>query len=188
MAYNVFVDVPESTEEGLAFLTWLPRSELKQALNEQKDVCQEEMRKDGLREKLIESGLYEHNKAKLAKMYPENNLSTIGTKLDLAERLAKHLGVNLDHETPLYVGDLNSIQIRRLSAAKLRAILQFHNVSTLGTKDQLTLKVSLLRANRRHLIHSNELKRLLELINITNMLISREVELAILYGTPILQT
>ena len=123
MAYNVFVNVPESTEEGLAFLTWLPQSELKQALNEQKNVCLEEMRKDGLREKLIESRLYEHNKAKLAKMCLENNLSTIGTKLDLAERLAKHSGVNLDHETPLYVGDLSSIpasvtQIRRLSAAK----------------------------------------------------------------------
>ena len=62
------------------------------------------------------------------KMCLENNLSTIGTKLDLAKRLAKHLGVNLDHETPLYIGDLSSIpasvtQIRRLSTENS---MQFH--------------------------------------------------------------
>eukprot|EP00112_Aurelia_sp_Birch-Aquarium-sp1_P021266 Seg568.7 transcript_id=Seg568.7/GoldUCD/mRNA.D3Y31 product=Vertnin protein_id=Seg568.7/GoldUCD/D3Y31 len=123
-AYSVYVDVPEEVVHGLAFLCWCPEKEVKLVLEEHKERASEDSRNDNLREKLQQTELYQNTKAQLAKMCSELNLQTKGTKLQLAERLAKAKKVNLEEDAiPLYAGDLTTIPsslvaIRKFSLGK----------------------------------------------------------------------
>eukprot|EP00112_Aurelia_sp_Birch-Aquarium-sp1_P021836 Seg5972.1 transcript_id=Seg5972.1/GoldUCD/mRNA.D3Y31 product="hypothetical protein" protein_id=Seg5972.1/GoldUCD/D3Y31 len=177
MVYAMFADVPEHVMDGVCFLCWCPRKEVKVALTQQHEKFSEEIAKDNLREKLLKTDLYKNSKAQLVQLCQQERVLPNGTKLELAARLATKRQIKLDDNAiPLYAGDLENIpntvmEIRKFTVAKMRAILNFHNISTTGSQDQLALKVSLLGAGRKHLIHSNEIRRLLDIIRIAKDII-----------------
>ena len=78
-----------------------------------------------------------------------------------------------------YSGRLSSVPpttagVQRLSIAKLRSILKYHNLPPYGVKDQLVVKVVLLRQGRTAAVSAREEKQLKDLIHMTNCLIHEQ--------------
>ena len=111
----------------------------------------------------------------------EKKLASDGSKIDLGVRIAASEGIDLDQITVnLYNGNLQSLPasigaINKLNVSVLRAILHYHNVSHDGTKEELALRVYLLRANRKNLIHYHLRKGLLELVHKTEEFIHIQI-------------
>lgn len=79
-------------------------------------------------------------------------------------------------QKPLYSGKLSSVPtsttaINKLPAGKLRAILKHHNCPVFGTKDQLVLRVLLLRQGHTKEIALPEEQQLKDVIKVSQRLI-----------------
>ena len=90
------------------------------------------------------------------------------------------LTINAD---AIYDGNLHQLPVNVTSLAKLnvgnlRSLLRYHNITSKGTKDELVLKIALLRSGRKHLINFNEKSRLRKLLFTIQMLISEEVKMS----------
>ena len=64
-----------------------------------------------------------------------------------------------------------------MSAYRLREILRFHNILDCGTKDELALRVGMLKANRSYLAFHIELEAVINLITATRILIGLQKDL-----------
>ena len=85
---------------------------------------------------------------------------------------------------PLYNGNISSIprtlaSVNHLTMPELRAILIHHGYSPVGKKDQLVIKVFLLRTNQLTAITAREEKQINDLIEMTNKVIYKQRELNI---------
>ena len=77
---------------------------------------------------------------------------------------------------PRYAGDLSSITttttgINHLNSAYLKSVLLYHNMPTIGTKEQLVLRTHLPRKNGIADIVAGEQGQLTDLINIAQKVI-----------------
>lgn len=84
---------------------------------------------------------------------------------------------------PLYNGDLSRIPattsaINRLTVAHLKAILSYHHISTIGSKEQLVLRTYFLRISRTTDIVAREDDQLKDLIEISRKIIQKQRELS----------
>lgn len=168
---SIFPEPQADLIQASAFLTWTPMKEVEEYWQHISAKSKEVLENDILREKLRELKFFEKSKSDLQKSCLEKKLPTDGSKIDLGVRIAASEGVDLDQITiSLYDGNLQSLPvsigaINKLNVSVLRAILHYHNVSHDGTKEELALRVYLLRANRKNLIHYHLKKGLLELIH-----------------------
>ncbi len=90
------------------------------------------------------------------------------------------------HDVPLFSGNLTAIPtttsaICRLAVRKLLAILHHHGYPTRGGKDQLTIRVYLLRHNHQHAMFAKEERELQQLVNILQELVLTEREANLLH-------
>ncbi len=65
----------------------------------------------------------------------------------------------------------------KLTTGRLHKVLKFHNISSRGNKDQLVLKVALLRSGRKRFIHHNEKQHAKQLMHAVQNLISEQIKL-----------
>ena len=144
------------------------------------------MEADRQRAKWKDHPLYsKHTKEELEKICRE-------MKLPVTPSLTKHQLVNLiskerGEEQPaecshVYAGKLRDIPttiagINRLSVAELREILHFHGYPVLGTKDQLALRVYLMRHAQTAAITGREEEQIKDFINSFKLLILAQKKL-----------
>ena len=74
-----------------------------------------------------------------------------------------------------YDGDIASLsesitELKKMSAYRLWETLRFHNILDCGTKDELALRVGVLKANRSYLAFHIELEAVINLITATCIL------------------
>ena len=184
--YTLFPEPDVELLLAISFLAWVPTDEIREYFQHLAAVSSEELAKDKLREKLKQVGIFAKSKEELKEICSKKKISIEGSKLDLGLRIASSDNIDLtDIDVTFYDGNLNSVPqsmggINNLSIPVLRAILAYHNISHYGAKDELGLRVYLLRANRKHLIHYNVKKALLDLIHIVEQLICLQVSQRIL--------
>lgn len=83
-----------------------------------------------------------------------------------------------------YNGELHTIPttvsgISSLTIAKLRSILKFHHIPIIGNKDQLVLRVHLLRHNKLDAVTAREERQLEDLISVVRSIIRKQKSLSI---------
>ena len=111
-----------------------------------------------------------------------SGLPTKGNKHELVKSLAVR---NEENEPsrfqPHYDGDIKSLpsnmsDIKKLPIATLKYILKSHSISICGNKDELMLRVFLLKHGRPYLAAFNQVKAVKNTIQIAKAIISEEVK------------
>ncbi len=102
-------------------------------------------------------------------------------KYELVQIIAEKQGERTPQLALLYSGNLRVVPtsttaIGKLPVCKLRAILHYHGFPIFGTKDELVLRVFMLKHNTVDAMLAKETKQLKELIKIIQELILREKE------------
>ena len=176
MAFKVIPHLTQELSFLLSILAWCPASDVeayfsKMSKKMQKDL-DDEIRKDRWRG----HELYAKSKSELITMCLKNGLDSQGSKQQLAEKLSKHLNIESPPERREYEGDLSAVpdsvqNIHRLPVAQIKEILKYHQVSIIGSKDELVLRLLALRVGSRQVIFQREIAGLLDLINIIKDLI-----------------
>ena len=133
--------------------------------------------------------LYKHNtKDKLEAMCRNLRIPVTPSlaKHNLAELICKKKGEPLppQYTQPLYHGKLSVVPnttsaINKLTIHELKAILKHHGYSPIGNKDQLVLRVFMLRHNKRAAITAREEEQLKDLIQLTYKLIFEQRALSL---------
>ena len=86
--------------------------------------------------------------------------------------------------TVLYYGDLPSVPtslsgLSHLTIPKLKSILKYYHMPLVGNKDQLVLRVHLLRHNRSDAVTAREEKQLEDLVNLVHSVLRKQKFLVI---------
>ena len=168
-------DPPDYIFHAIALFVWLTENDTRQYFKEQHEKFQHELREDLKREKWKGHQLFAKNVDALQEMCRKNGLSVKGQKHHLVERIAtaSNEGLPIDDDKSTYTGNFQSIplsisNLRKLSTAKLRLILNYHGLPTQGTKEELCLRLFLLRQNRYNLAfkdQEDEIKRMLRVVS-----------------------
>ena len=114
-------NIPEETLTSVSFLAWLPVDETLALFSRLKHASEDDLRNEKLREQLQKTTLFKNSKEELAKICKELHLDCSGTKVELAQRLAKAKDIRLKKEVP-YDGNLDSIPILSSQVGKLGKI------------------------------------------------------------------
>lgn len=77
----------------------------------------------------------------------------------------------------LFSGPALITDLKKMSVHKLRQILRFHNVWDCGTKDELAIRVGMVKCNRGYLVFYKEREGIKDIINVTKTLIRRQKEM-----------
>ena len=109
----------------------------------------------------------------------KRGLSTDGKKHECVKRLIDKTGHTKLPPLVEYDGDIlcipNSVtEIVKLSVYRLREILRFHNVLDCGTKDELVVRVGMVREGRAYLAFHRELEAISNLVNAIRAIIAEE--------------
>ena len=180
-----FTIVQELTDD-LSLLSWIPPSEVKAYHNETLEAHENQAKAEREKQRWKSHPLYCFNtRSQLESM----------CKQPVTSSLAKHELVRLisnkkNEEPPqepshvLYDGDLPSVPISisglsHLTIPKLKSILKYHHMPLVGNKDQLVLRVHLLRHNRSDAVTAREEKQLEDLVNLVHSVIRKQKFLVI---------
>ena len=168
--------------ELMALLAWVPTSDATEYYSKLDRQMVNVQNTDEQREQWKQHPLYiNNNKQQLEAMCRNFRLPVTSSvnKHELVKLIADH-----KHESPpqmptLYCGKLSLVPstttaISRLPISKLRAILHHHGIMTLGMKDELVLRVFLLKQGCTAAIFAKEAAKLKDLIGITEQLILSE--------------
>lgn len=154
--FQLSISPPESVLQGLALLTWLPVTAVRKKFEILRERMEKEIEDSRNRDAWSQHELYKKNVEQLKTMCKKRSLSCDGIKYELVRRLA-------DEPTPTIatVPSLHSLpksltSIRKLSVFQLKYMLNSKGICSLGNKDDLILRVFLLRNGRSHAIGENE--------------------------------
>jgi hypothetical protein len=111
-------------------------------------------------------------------LYKKNNINFQGRKHEYVKHIIEKLACKRPPTLERYNAELSSIpttttEIAKLSVFKLHEILRIHNILDCGTKDELVLRVRMLKANRGYLAFYKETEAILNLITATRTLRGR---------------
>ena len=109
-------------------------------------------------------------------------MSAEGKKHQLAKRLVESQNLPLPPSLEKYNGDLELVphsvtELAKLFIFKLREILHFHNVLDCGTKDELAIRVAMVKSRRSHLAFMREYHALKNLVTAARTLIQFEKQM-----------
>lgn len=164
-----FRAIPFPSDEELkavAFLAWVSIEEASEFYENARKQLRLQKEEDLKRELWKLHPLYKENRETLIRKLNEANLIQTGKKYELVQRIVKsrdegdEFGNKLS-ETDLYDGNTSSIPkstagLMKLSVAHLRAILRAHNVLEIGSKEELIVRVGLLKAGHLESAFSRE--------------------------------
>ena len=173
----------------LALLSWVTPREVKEYISKQENQFDSQVKSEIQRRRWKVHPLYKNNnRDKLEAMCKSMRIPVTSSlaKHNLAELICKRKGEQCppQYTQPLYHGNLSAVPcttsaINKLTVHELRAILKHHGYSTIGSKDQLTLRVFMLRQNKRVGITAREEEQLKDLIYLTYNLIHEQRKLSI---------
>lgn len=177
--FEIAADPPPNIQKLIALLAWVNPTDLSEFYSKLKTQLESTLIADKEREKWKSHSLYKENtKPQLEAICRKLNIPVTSsiTKHQLVSLIAQKRGISEPaNSLPLYSSRITSLPtstsaISHMPVAQLRAVLQHHNVSVSGTKDQLVLKVYLLRHGRTAAISAKE-EQVKDLIQITKQLI-----------------
>ncbi len=170
---------PPDIARLIALLAWIKPDEAKEYYSKLHAQVTNTLEADQQRERWKEHPLYKNNtKEELEKLCRTLRIPVTSstTKHQLANLISKNRGEPepKNWQTP-YSGRLNHIPkvvsaINSLSVAKLREILHYHGFPVGGNKDQLTLRVYLLRHGETAAITAREEEQIKDLVGIFKLL------------------
>lgn len=183
--FNIVHDPSEDIIKQVALLGWIPPHEVKdyqkKKINEQ---LQSQLDSELEKERWKEESLYKENTK------PQLDVMCRQLGIPVTPALLKHQLCSLIYQkqnkeepplscTTLYSGNILSVPhtisgIGRLTVAKLKAILRAHKLPYLGSKDELVLRVLMLRQGRRSEASLKQRNAMVDLINVAKDLIMAE--------------
>ncbi len=184
LAYKLMPEPPQHVTKLLALLAWVPEAEVVTYFEKLSSEDAQTLKEDMAREQWKKHKLYsQHTKLHLEKMCH-------ALKIPVASSLVKHDLVKLiadKNEEPsplpevLYSGKLVTVPsttkaLSRVPVSKLRAVLSSHAFPTMGNKEELVIRVFLLKENRVSAMFAREQGQFKELISIIEDLILAERE------------
>lgn len=110
--------LPSTTLNAISFLCWISKKFVSEYLNAIQIKEQEEIRKAHLRDSLKENAIFRKNILELEKECTAIGLNHLGTKLEIAERIAVHQKIKLN-DCSSYNGDLGDIPTTATAIRKL---------------------------------------------------------------------
>ena len=113
-------------------------------------------------------------------------MSTKGLKFELVERISESKKDSERLVGPQQTVKLQSLptsltDLKNVPLADIKALLFAHNICTLGNKEDLLLRLFLLRNNRRSLIYHNNKGDVLLTIEIAEKIIYQQLKLAVFH-------
>ena len=183
---KVFIDPNDEILLQIALLAWIPTTGFNSVSSFFTDIRKKwdkEYEDDLKRDQWRNNPLYAQTKASLSKLCAQNKLSIDGPKHDLVERLAMFNNDDIPAQD-LFRGNLEDIpltmgELNKLSIGYLRQILRSQGLLFCGTKEELVLRVFLLRNGRQYLILSTEQKALMEMIHLAEDVIQVQLQMRI---------
>ena len=182
LCFRVLTSPPQDVMELIALLAWVPTSKVTEYYSKLDRQMDNVRNTDQQREQWKQHPLYINNtKQQLEAMCCNFRLPVTSSvnKHELVKLILDH-----KHESPpqmltLYCGKLalvpsTTTAISRLPISKLRGILHYHGIMTLGIKEELVLRVFLLKQGRTAAMFAKEAAKLKDLIRITEQLILSE--------------
>ena len=177
MIFKVFTHGIDGCLPGVAFLSWCTEDEVEQFFSENKEKLDKSFQNEKDRAYWSQDELYKTNdKTALHELCKKNDIYFEGKKHEYVKHIIEKLDWKRSPKLERYNGEISSIptlttEIAKLSVFKLREILRFHNILDCGTKDELILRVGMLRANRGYLAFYKESEAIINLITATRTLI-----------------
>ena len=189
LCLSVFVDLTDTLLQQIALLAWVTPSQVKAHHKKLIDQYEGQENAERERERWRIHPLYQSNKK------PQLEVICRQLKIPVTHTLPKYQLVKLIVEkrkqTPppepklvKYNGNLSSIPsslaaLSHLTIPKLRSILKHHRISHIGAKEQLVLRVHLLRQKRSVAATAREEGQLADLVRLIYEVIRKQKELKI---------
>ncbi|KAL9977214.1 hypothetical protein ACROYT_G014593 [Oculina patagonica] len=132
-------------EENLwkGFLAWVSDQDARNYFQENERLVQETLKDDIAKEKWAHHKLFKtKSKQELEAMCVAKGMNSIGKKHELVAKLAeeKDVDVGILNNVPSSVSQLNKESVRYL-----RAVLAYHGILCVGTKEELIIRIGLLK-------------------------------------------
>ncbi len=183
MMFKVFSYGTDNILQSISFLTWCTEKDVITFFQNYKEKLDKSFQTDKAREYWSQDELYKcNNKEQLEELCRKEKIPTEGKKHDCVQRLVEKKGDSRPPPLEDYKGSLHCIpasitDIAKLSIYTLKEILRFHNVLDCGTKDELVVRVGMVRAGRGYLAFHRETEAIRNLIIATRNIIFAEKEL-----------
>ena len=177
MLFKVLTHGIDTCLPAIAFLSWCTEDEVEQFFSENKEKLDKSFQNEKDRAYWSQDELYKMNdKTALQELCKKNDIYFEGKKHEYVQQIIEKLDWKPPPTLERYNGDISSIprlttEVAKLSVFKLREILRFHNILDCGTKDELILRVGMLKANRAYLAFFKESEAIINLITATRTLI-----------------
>ena len=154
----------------IAFISWCTEEDVNAFLKDFKKKNDKAFLNDKEREYWSQHQLYqEKSKDELQALCRQKKLPPEGKKHECVKHLVEKMECAPPQPLNVYSGELNSVpesiaEISKLSVYNLREILRFHNILDCGTKDELIIKVGMLKSGRGYLAFHKELEAMVDLV------------------------
>ena len=183
MVYKVFSQGVENILRYISFLAWCTETDVTTFCQEYKEKLDKSFLNDKEREYWSQDPLYQENdKEHLQQLCRKEGLSIEGKKHECVKRLSQKMGCAKPPSLVEYNGDILCIpdsvtEIAKMSVFKLREILRVHNVLDCDNKDELVVRVGMVKGGRSYLAFHRELEAIRNIVNATRTLIIAEKSL-----------
>ena len=177
MIYKVFSHGTDNILQSVSFLTWCTEKDVERFLGSYREKLDRSFANDKEREYWSQHDLYKNNnKEHLVELCRKEKLSTEGKKHDFVKRLVNKRDTTKPPPLQVYNGILLNIpdsltDIAKLSIYRLREILRYHNVLDCGTKDELVVRVGMVKGRRKYLAFHRESEAIRNIITATRNII-----------------
>ena len=178
MLFKVLTHGIDTCLPAIAFLSWCTEDEVEQFFSENKEKLGKSFQNEKDRAYWSQDELYKMNyKTALQELCKKNDSYFEGKKHEYVKQIIEKLDWKPPPTLERYHGDISSIPrlttkvSAKFSVFKLREILQFHNILDCETKDELILRVGMLKSNRAYLAFFKESEAKINLITATRTLI-----------------
>ena len=177
MIYKVFSHGTDNILQSVSFLTWCTEKDVERFLGIYREKLDRSFANDKEREYWSQHDLYKNNnKEHLVELCRKEKLSTEGKKHDFVKRLVNKRDTTKPPPLQVYNGILLNIpdsltDIAKLSIYRLREILRYHNVLDCGTKDELVVRVGMVKWRRKYLAFHRESEAIWNIITATRNII-----------------
>ena len=152
LAFRVFWKPEPALLKQVAFLAWISDQEADNYFKESERLVQETLNDDVVKEKWVHHKLFTSNtKQELEAMCLAKRISFVGKKHELVAKLAE--GKDADRNVCIYDGIISNVPssvspLNKQPVRYLRAVLSHHGILRVGTKEELIIRIGLLKCGQ----------------------------------------
>lgn len=193
--FNIDDDPSEDILKQLAVLVWLPVESVKEYFEKRQKKVEKCFRDNMEKETWRKHPSYQLTLSELQQKCKDLHIPFKGPKFALAKAIIKSKGDVHPQEFKVanYNGNISSLpktvtELKKFPIPSLQFMLRQHNQSITGTKDDLVLRLFLLRNGRGHLISYWEVKEISKLIVTSKRILHHQLQENVLNLTEVRRT